>query len=64
VEWTQRLVEGQTLLFQGKEIAETAHAVGVVRGLDHLLLGIKEKLEEQWNEAQAELNAKMLEESI
>jgi hypothetical protein len=54
------LVEGQTLFIQGKEIVETAHAVGLVRGLDCILLGVEEKLQEQWNDAQAVLNAEMM----
>ena len=56
------MVEGDILNWGvGTEIKETAHAVGVVRGLDDLLAGIQEQLRIQWDEAQAVLNAEEME---
>jgi hypothetical protein len=60
-EWVRRLAEGDVLKWQpGTEIKETAHAVGVIRGLDDILSGIQEQLRMQWDEAQAALNAEMM----
>lgn len=56
-EWVRRLVEGDVLSgLAGTEVRETSHAVGVVRGLDALLMGIEEKLQDQWAEEQNKLN--------
>ncbi len=56
-EWVRRLVEGEVINMEpGTEIRETAHAVGLIRGLDALLMGIEEKLQEQWAEEQEKLN--------
>jgi hypothetical protein len=43
---------------------ETAHAVGVIRGLDGILTGIEEQLRLQWDEAQEILNAERMEKEV
>jgi len=62
-EWVRRLVEGETLV-QSRESVETAHAVGVIRGLDGILTGIEEQLRLQWDEAQEILNAERMEKEV
>lgn len=52
-EWATILINGDTLT-AGKEIAETARAVGVIYGLDCMLVGVEEVLREQWEEKKGE----------
>ena len=54
-EWLNRLVGGDTLI-TGREAVETARAVGVIYGLDCMLIGIEEVLREQWEERSGEGN--------
>ena len=48
--WHRDLIEGDTLK-AGQEIAMTAKAVGVLYGLDAVLIGVEEILLAQWAQA-------------
>lgn len=50
-EWETPLREGDTLLHPGREVVQTAKAVGVIYGLDCILIGVEEALRMQWEEA-------------
>ena len=52
-EWATNLVNGNTLI-QGKEVVDTARTVGVIYGLDCILIGLEELLREQWEEKKGE----------
>jgi hypothetical protein len=54
-EWVKRLTEGDTLI-PGQEVIDTAKAVGIIYGLDCLLIGIEEVLKRQWEEKEEEQN--------
>jgi hypothetical protein len=55
--WTDRLLSGDTLTQTGREALETAKAVGIVYGLDCILVGLEARLREQWGEEAAQLVA-------
>ncbi len=48
-EWAARLLEGETLI-PGREGVETAKSVGIIYGLDCILIGLEETLKRQWEE--------------
>ena len=48
-EHADRLVSGETLI-QGRTVAETAKTVGIIYGLDCILVGLDELLRERWTE--------------
>jgi hypothetical protein len=49
-EYANRLVDGETLVHQGRIVAETAKTVGIIYGLDCILVGLDELLRERWAE--------------
>lgn len=48
-DWHVGLVEGDTLV-PGQEVVRTAKAVGILYGLDAMLIGVEEVLRRQWEE--------------
>ena len=52
-EWAARLLEGETLI-PGREAVETAKSVGIIYGLDCILIGLEETLKRQWEEETAD----------
>lgn len=50
--WADKLIKGETLI-PGREVAETATAVGAILGLDYLLEGVEELLKSKWEEETA-----------
>lgn len=48
-EWANKLLEGDTLI-PGQEVKETAKAVGIIYGLDFVLVGLEDMLREEWDD--------------